>query len=287
MAIPTDYIFTSGTVRKDGIYGLIISKLVAAGWVDVSSKPATDYAVLTSTGNTGDKALVLNLRDVNITGTNSVKTTTYNTMSYRLQDTYVPGAADVAGTFGRPALVWSGLNLVPTTLTTGTLAVDTIIKYKVYVDASKIILSLEYPIATTYGPLLIYIGQPDSVYVSESAARGIVVASTINMTLAGNLMICNSPEDMGSAAAPYVMPTTALMPLANPNAAGKYFESDIYYQSAAEGIRGKLDGVLCLLSSNVLTGDSVIIGSKTYYVLVCHTQGYSAFPSQALLIRTV
>lgn len=286
MTIPTDYVFQSGTVLKNGIYDLIISKLVAAGWVDVSSKPATDYVVLTSAGNTGDKALVLNLRDVNIAGANSVKTTNFNTMSYRLQDTYIPGAAGVAGTFGRSALAWTALDIAPTVVTTGQLAADTTVNYKVYADTSKIILTLEYPIATGYSPLLLYIGQPDSVYVAESAAKGMVVASTVNMTTAANLMISNSPDGMGSTTAPYVMPTTALIPLRNPNAAGKYFESDILYQSTTEGIRGKLDGVLCLLNSNIATGDIVTIDTKTYYALVCHTQGNSSFPTPALLIRT-
>lgn len=286
MAIPTDYIFQSGTVLKGGIYDLIVNKLVAAGWVDVSSKPATDYMVLTSAGNTGDKALVLNLRDVNVAGANSVKTTNYNTMSYRLQDTYAPGASGVAGTFGRSALAWTALDIVPTATTSGSLAMDTTVNYKVYADASKIILALEYPIATGFSPLLIYIGQPDSVYVGESSSRGMIVATTANTTTAANIVISNSPDGMGITSAPYVMPTTALMPLSNPNAAGKYFESDIYYQGASEGIRGKLDGVLCLLNSRIATGDIITIGTKTYYALVCHTQGATSFPSQALLVRT-
>lgn len=288
MAIPTDYIFQSGTVLKNGIFDLIVNKLVSAGWVDISSKPATDYVVLTSTGNTGDKSLVLNLRDLNSAATpiNSVKTTNFNTMSYRLQSSYTPGAAGVAGTFGRPTQAWNPLDIVPTVVTSGTLAADTVINYKVYADASKIILVLEYPITIGYNPMVIYMGQPDSEYVVESASRGVLVATTTNATLAANVQVCNSPDGVGATATSYSMPTTALIPLTNPNAIGKYFESDIYYQSSTEGIRGKLDGVLCLLNSSISTGDIVTVGAKTYYCVVCHVQGATSFPSQALLVRT-
>lgn len=285
MTIPTDYIFTSGTVRKDGIYDLIITKLVAAGWVDISSKSTTDYVVLSSNGNNADKALLLNLRDVNVAATNSVKTTVYNTMSYRLQDTYVPGTAGAAGVFGRPSLAWTPLDIVPSVVTTGTLAIDTAVNYKVYADKSKIILALEYPIATGYGPLLIYMGQPDTVWVSESGNRGILVATTANSAVAGSVQICNSPDRVGSLTAPYAMLTLALAPARNPNADGVYFDSSICYQSTAEGIRGKLDGILSILNQNTFNGDTETINGNTYYTLVCHTQGLSSFASQAFLIR--
>ncbi len=286
MAIPTDYIFTSGTCRKDGIYNLIINTLKAAGWTDVSSLASSDFVVLKSTGVNADKNLVINLRAVNASATNNVTSTQYCQMSYRLVDSYTPGAAGVAGTFGRSSLAWTDLYIVPGAASC-TMAVDAIINYKVYCDAGKLILSLEYPGATGYSPMVIYIGQVDSSYVSESNSSGMVVAVSATAAVAASVQIDNSADGAGAVSAPYALATQSLLPSTNPNAANKYAYSDIYFGNATEGIRGKLDGLLCIKNSNVLTGDNVIDGTKTYYVLVCQTQGNTSFPSQALLVRIV
>jgi len=286
MAVPTNYIFTSGMCAKNEIYDLIINSLIAAGWTDISSKASTDYVVLSSTGNTGDKALLLNLRDVNVAGSNSVKTTNYNTMSYRLQDTYVPGASGVAGTFGRASLAWSLLDIVPTTSTSGTLAMDTVINYHVYADASKIILALEYPTATGYSPLVFYLGEPDTMYTPETGNKGCLFATTANVPTANGVIICNSPDSVGTVTSPYALTSYGMIAPSEPNVSGKRFPSPILYGSATEGYRGKLDGLLVTVGSNILTGDTVTIGSQTYYALVCQTQGYVSFPTRALLVRT-
>jgi len=286
MAVPTDYIFTSGTCLKSEVYQLIIDKLVAAGWTNVSSLASSDFVVLTSTGNTGDKALVLNVRDTNAAAANSVVSTDYNVMSYRLQDTYTAGTSGVAGTFGRSSLTWTALYLAPVAALTTTLAAATPITYHVYADASKIILLLEYPSATGYSPTLIYMGQPDTVYVTESKNRGCLVGVTNNGTTAASVMICNTSDDQASVTAPYAIATSALLPSKNPNGAGKYPISEIYYGSTTESIRGKLDGVLCAYNSNLLTGDTVTIGTYTYYVAICASLNVLSFPSLALLVRT-
>lgn len=286
MAIPTDYIFQSGTVAKSGIFDLIVSKLVAAGWTSVASLPSSDGTVLKSSGNTGDQALVLNIRDTNASNANSVKTTAYCTISYRLQDIYTPGAAGVAGTFGRPALGWSALDIVPTTQTTGTLPMDTTINYKVYADASKIILAMEYPHATNLGPMLIYMGLPDSLYCTEGASRGVLFGTTANGPGANTISICNTPSGLGTVTATYTVSTYATISPKNPNNAGKYAVSHIYYGSATEGVRGKLDGIYALPLGNLITGDTITIGAKKYYALVCQSQGVNSFQSLALAVRT-
>lgn len=286
MTLPTDYIFKSGSCAKNALFDLIVNSLKDQGWTDISSNPTTDYIVLSSNGNSGDKNLILNLRDTNATGANSVKTTAYNQMSFRLQDTYTPNpTAGQSGTFGRTSLAWTELFLAPVAAA-GTLAGDTVVNYKIYTDASKIIMSIEYPPATGYSPVLFYLGLPDSTYLRQSGAKGMLYASTVNMGTASNLLICNSPDTIGVVTAPYVMPTLATTVLKNPNNDGVYTESPVYYQSITEGLRGKLDGVFCMTNSNILTGDTLTINSNTYYALVCHVQGNSSFPTQALLIRT-
>jgi hypothetical protein len=287
MAIPTDYIFTSGTCLKSEIYDLIINSLVNAGWANVSSNPTTDFDVLTSPGNAGDKALVLNIRPLPAAGTaaNNIKTSNFCQASFRLQTSYTPGTEGTAGTFGRPSQPWIDLYLAPVAAN-GQLPADTTVKYKVYADASKIILAIEYPSATGLNPVLFYLGEPDSRFTTESGSSSTVYATTTNATTATNLLICNTPDGVGSVAVPYVMPLSCFTILKNPNNEGIYFQSGLYYQSATEGIRGMLDGVLCLPNMGVQTGNEIIINGATYYQLVCHTQGNNSFPYPVLLVRT-
>ncbi|HML33869.1 hypothetical protein [Sporomusa sphaeroides] len=287
MAIPTDYIFTSGTCLKSEIYDTIINSLVTAGWTNVSSDPTTDFDVLTSPGNTGNKALVLQLRPLPAVGTaaNNIKTSNFCQASFRLQTSYTPGTEGTAGTFGRTAQAWSDLYIVPVAAN-GQLPAGTTVKYKVYADASKIIMAIEFPSATSLNPILFYLGAPDSTFVAESGSSSTVFASTSMATTASNLLICNTSDGIGSVAAPYAMPVSGFSILKNPNNEGIYFQTGLYYQSATEGIRGMLDGVLCLPNIAVQTGNEITIDGKTYYQLVCHVQGNNSFPYPVMLIRT-
>ncbi|WP_371366320.1 hypothetical protein SRRS_07310 [Sporomusa rhizae] len=287
MAIPTNYIFQSGTCLKSELYDTIINKLIAAGWTNVSSKPDTDFDVLTSPGNTGNKALVLNIRPIPAAGTaaNNIKTSAYCQMSIRLQTSYTPGSAGVAGVFGRPSLAWTDVYIAPVSAG-ASLAADTSVKYKWYADASKIIFTIEYPPATNMNPVMFYLGAPDSTFVSESGSSGTIFASSINMTAASTLYICNTSDGIGSLNAPYTMTSSAFNILKNPNNEGLFFQSAMYYQSPTEGIRGMLDGILCLPNQATQTGNTITIDGKTYYQLVCHVVGNSSFPYPVILVRT-
>ncbi|HMM22694.1 MAG TPA: hypothetical protein PKA10_18400 [Selenomonadales bacterium] len=289
MATPTDYIFQSASVQKGGLYQFMIDKMKAAGWQDISSNPTTDFVVLRSTGVNEDKNLVIQLRPLPAAGTvaNNVTTSNFSQMSYRLVDSYTPGASGAAGTFGRSSLAWTDLYLIPAAVNTQ-LAMDTVCNVKWYADAGKFIMAIEYPPATGYGPMLIYIGQPDSSYVAESNSAGLLVGVTANAPAATSVQIDNTSDGSGSVTAPYVMATQSLLPTQNPNNANKYVVSDIYYGNSTEGVRGKLDGVGCMLNNgNVLTGDNIVVDIQTYYVLVCKTQANTSFPTPALVIRIV
>lgn len=285
MAIPTDYIFTQGTCAKKDFYGVITSALANAGWVNVSSLASTDYEVWTSTGNTGDKALVLNLRKGSVaTPANDVTTTTYCQMSFRFPTSYTPGTAGVAGTFVRPD-VWRDLYIAPTAAI-GTLASDTTYTYKIYADKSKVIFSIEFPGATGYAPMLHYLGLPDSLYCTETGNKGMIYGATTNgATTAGYFLIADAPSGMGTVSTAYASLAICTLAPKNPNNAGRYVVSDVYYGSASEGTRGKLDGVVCLPTTNVLTGDIITIGTYQYYILNTSSTGNCNFPSNAVGIR--
>lgn len=171
---------------------------------------------------------------------------------------------------------------------TTTLGKDTICSYHVYADASKLILEIQYPSVTGLGPQVIYMGEPDTMFVSDSASRGMLVAVSSNGTTASSAMICNTSDTVASVTAPYAIKLYALLPEGDPNVASKSFPSSLYYGSATESFRGKLDGIKTAYYSgtNFLTGDTVTIGAQTYYVAVTQTTNVTSFPSRAILLRT-
>ena len=286
MAIPTNYLFTKGTCLKSELFSKIIDAFKSAGWEDISSKADTDFIVLTSKGNIGDKNLILNIRATDTGNNNSVEKTDYCQISYRLQPSYTPGATGVAGTFGRATLAWTALYIVPTT---ATLGASTSIDYYIYADASKLILMLKYPTATGFLPLLIYLGEPDTLYTPEPDSRGFIAAMSANNPT-GNytIQICDNPDKMASRTAPYAITTYTLLPPADPNADDKSFLSSIYYGSTTEGLRGKLDGIKLVYfsGSNFVTGDTITVGSEIYTVFVLASTGYTSFQSRGIAIRT-
>jgi hypothetical protein len=283
MSVPTDYIFTPGTCFKKDFYDVLCNALIGAGWKNITSNYATDGDVFTSTGNTSDKALLINLQK--FYGTYSpIDISVHNWIGVRLPTSYTPGSVATAGTFISPP--WVGLSVVPQyeyerNNTAGPL--DTMFDYKIYVDKSKLLFSVEYPSSIDKQPLFAYIGLPDSTYTSESDNRGSVLGFTSGTN--GYFLVANTPDGVGSVTSYDSLYTISNIPSKNPNNSGNYGISEIYYGSSSEGIRGKLDGVLALPNINIKTGNLIKIGSSTYYVLVCHSCKCNSFPSLALAIR--
>ena len=283
-----EYIFSKGTCRKKEIYQLILDKLKEKGWQDISSKPETDFVVLHSKGVTGDRDLILNLRDRthnNPSEAYSVVTTDYSTMSYRLQPSYTPGGSGEAGTFAKPARAWQPLYIYGTGQT---LSMETILDYYVYADAGKIILSLEYPKSNSIqGPVVFYLGEPDTRFLKESQSRGVLYASSANQT---GVSISDCPDDLGSKDEAYALYTYSLLPVIDPNLAKKYMVSPIYYGSNEEGFRGKLDGIKTVKYMtnpvpNLLHGDTLVTEHAKYHCVIPANPATGTFTGGAVLLR--
>ena len=280
-----EYIFSKGTCKKKEIYSLIIDKLKEKGWKDISSKPETDYVVLHSKGVTGDRDLILNLRETDVSGNNSVTTTDGSSMSYRLQTAYTPGGSSESGTFAKPARAWRPLCIYGSGQA---LNKETTLDYYVYADAGKIILSLEYPKSSSiYGPVVFYFGEPDTRFLTESQSRGILYASSADQS---GVIITDCPDDMGSKDEAYALYTYSLLPVIDPNLAKKYMVSPIYYGSNEEGYRGKLDGVKTVryISSspaNLLHGDTLVTEHAKYHCVIPQDARTGTFPGGAVLLR--
>jgi len=283
-----EYIFSKGTCKKKEIYSLIIDKLKEKGWKDISSKPETDYVVLHSKGVTGDRDLILNLRDrtdSNPSESYSVVTTDYSTMSYRLQTWYTPGASGEPGTFAKPNRAWRPWHIYGSGQA---FSKETSLDYYIYVDAGKLIIALEYPTASNIcEPIVTYLGEPDTRFTTESQSRGVLfAASNTNQ----GVCITDCPDDLGIKDDVYLLPTYALLPTVDPNIARKYMVSPIYYGSDEEGFRGKLDGVKTVkyigsAPTNLLQGDTLVTEHAKYHCVLPYGLYETPFPGKAVLLR--
>lgn len=282
-----DYIFTSGTCLKNELYDLIKNSFLSAGWVNESSNATTDFDVLTSSSESGDKRLVIQLRPLNNAGTAStnVITTDSHVMSYRLVAGYTPGAPGVAGTFARTtAESWRDLFLVPQAAST-LMPGNTPINYKLHVNKNRLIISIEYPVAFSLGATTIYIGIPDITYCLETDSRGLIVVTSNSAISANNVHITDDPGELAARTTSTTRTLYCTLAPRNPNSANKIMLSEIFYGNTTEGIRGKLTGIYALLNSGVSTGDIVKIGTKSFYVVVNQTYSSTSFPSQALAFQ--
>jgi hypothetical protein len=286
-----DYIFSTEQVAKKDFYNWFLNKMIEAGWRNISSKPDTDGDVLQSTGEDGNRNLILNVRPGNTNGytgigSNPITTTDYNVMSYRLLNDYTPGAAGTSGTSSRPlaSRAWEPFYVVPTS---AQVPKDTMLTVRYNVNKNRMIMLIETPSAVGVAPILYYIGLPDETYCSEPNSRGLLVAATAYNKYSGSVHISDTVGELASIGATAGISNNTYQTLApkNPNASGKYVISDIFYGDSTIGFRGKLTGVFALPNQNVLNGDIIKIDTKQYYVAVCQSAGYNAFGSLALAIQ--
>ncbi|ANB66142.1 hypothetical protein GFC29_3817 (plasmid) [Anoxybacillus sp. B7M1] len=286
-----DYIFATEQVAKKDFYNWLLNKMIGAGWRNISSNPTSDGDVLQSIGEDGTRNLILNLRPGNTTGntgqgSNPITTTDYNVMSYRLLNDYTPGTAGTSGTSSRAlaSTAWETFYVIPTTTT---IPKDTILTVRYHVNKNRIILLIETPAAVGVSPILYYIGLPDEFYCSEPNSRGLLIGSTGYNKYSGAVHISDTVGELASIGTTAGTSNTTYQTLApkNPNSAGKYIISDIFYGDSTIGFRGKLTGLFALPNQNVLNGDIIKIDTKQYYVAVCQSANNNAFGTLALAIQ--
>ncbi|WP_342498301.1 hypothetical protein [Bacillus sp. FSL M8-0350] len=276
------YIFTTGTCLKSDLYSVIKNSLINAGWENKSSNATSDYDVFYSTGESGDKKLVFQMRATDTTDKNSIISTDYCAASLRLIETYTPGSNGVAGTVGRPSEPWKYFMVSPSS---GTLSKDTTMTYRLNVNKNRLIIVIESPSATGIGSVLNYIGIPDEIYADEPDSRGLIFATTSRADAVSNLIISNSPVNIAPATSATVRPIIVNLSPKNPNTQGLYMLSEFYYGNTSEGTRGKLTGIYGLPNDNVLHGSIIEDGSRQYFVVVPGVFSSNTFGSAALAIE--
>lgn len=276
-----DIIFSAGTCKKKETITTLVNLMKAAGWQDVSSNPTTDFFVLKSKGEAGNKDLFIQLRPGSLTNTNPVDTTDYNVASYRLIESYTPGAPGVAGVFGRPAEAWRALYIAPTT---ALINQEVTMTYYYHANKDRIIFIAETPESLAYGPVTHYFGLPTS-FVSEPGSRGVVVVSSAYGVTANTVLVTNAAGELPSDAASSTRIIYATLPPKSPNSAGKHTPVEMFYGNTTEGIRGKLDGLYVLPAGGTNNGDTLNVGVKKFRAVVNGVGSTNSFPSTTLVIQ--
>lgn len=276
-----DVIFSRGTCKKKEILVTMVNLMKAAGWTDVSSNPATDFIVMNSKGESGDKDLFIQFRNGNVSNTNPIDTTDYNVASFRLISEYVPGSTGTAGTFERPSEAWRSFYVAPTT---STISNEVTMTYYYHVNKNRIIFVIETPESLSFAPATHYFGLPIS-FASEPKSRGLIAASSTYAVTASNVFVTNAAGELPSDTASSARVVYSAMPPKSPNSAGKHTPVEMYYGNTTEGIRGKLDGIFVIPAGGVNNGDTLTVGSKLFRAVVNGTASSNSFPSTTLFIQ--
>jgi hypothetical protein len=280
-----DYLFQTGTCLKQDLYETIKGIMVSAGWTNISTNYATDGDVMYSTGENNDKTLFFQMRDTNASAANSIKTTDYNVMSYRLPNVFTAGTGTyptgTAGTSERTVAneAWKVMYIAPTATVINR---TTTITYRYNCNKNRLIFIVEYPEGTAIAPVLNYIGIPDIVYGSDTGSRGLIVATTGGASAANIVQITNAVAELPNDTASSTRAVYCQLSAKNPNTSGKYMMSEMYYGNTTEGMRGKITGVFALPNQNILNGDTITVGTKQYRVIVAGSLNYNSFPSLAV-----
>lgn len=277
-------IFTEGTCLKSGLLPKIVEIMVAAGWRNISSNPATEGFVMHSKGESGDKDLVFQIRSLPVNGAvaGDIHTSTAVVMSTRLVGGYTPSATQgVDGTFERSVTteVWRALPIAPSTV-----AQEVELNYWYSVNKDRIIFNIYTPESLALLPVLFYIGLP-TTYNSEPKSRGLVFATSMTATTANNLLITDNVAELPSVTASFAIPNQITLPPKSPNSAGKHTPVECLYGNAAVGIRGKIDSLLFLPNGSINNGDILRVGAKRFRATNLAVSGSNAFPSSVILYQ--
>jgi hypothetical protein len=249
-------IFKTELVTKKDWYARIKQIMIEAGWENISSKPSVDYDVMFSTGESGDKSMVIQMKEFYTTAPEAMSNSAQRTLDMRLPLTYTPGAPGVAGVFGRPTEPWRYCLVV---FGTAEKEVQFYIHY--HCNKNRLILFNEFPTGMNSVPNSIgtvqYLGISDQSMGENNISAPIIGASQWYST--GTLMAAGHPASTKSGA--YAISITIDMPPVGVglNSAGQRFMSRIAYSSPEDGVRGFIDGVYGLdTSTKLITGDKVI-----------------------------
>lgn len=272
-------IFQTGTTTKGNLIQTIKNLMVSAGWQDISSNAATDFIVMYSRGESGDKDLVFQMRENNASASQNITSTDYGTASVRFVATYTPGTPGSAGTFGRAAIAWQNMNLGGET--TALFPPATAVTYRYHVNKNRLIILIEYANASPSG--YIHIGIPDIQYCSEPLSRGLTLACFGAGN--GSVVVSDVSGEQAQTAATVTRTVYMQTQPKQPNIAGRYHPAEIIIGDATEGWRFQLSGLYTLLTTSLVHNDQFVIGAKKYQVFISSGTAVNSINAKAIVYR--
>lgn len=274
-------IFTQTTCLKSEISSKMVELMTAAGWKNISSNPTTDFIVMHSKGEAGDKDLVFQFRPLSTTNTNPVESTLHNIMSYRLINGYTPSEIpDTAGTFERPSEAWRLMHIAQGSSIDP--SVELVLWYTVNKD--RAIFNIYTPESLNILPVLIYVGLPTH-YTSEPNSRGLVVMTSYTSSYANSVHISDNVAELPTATASLSITNTHPTIPKSPNSAGVHTPFEVYYGNASVGIRGKIDSIYFLPNNSINDGDILRLGSKRFRATQISISGNNSFPTNNIIYQ--
>lgn len=251
----SNFIFTTEKVTKQNWFARIKQIMINAGWQNISSKPSVDYNVMFSTGESGDKSMVFQMKEFDgSSSANGVSNSTSRGVDLRLPKSYIPGVAGAAGTFERPSESWS-LWLMAKNVG---IEVRTELTIHYHCNKNRLVLFTEYPsVVLDSKASFFFVGVSDRSGKAESNSSGPVIVATNFYSINGALATDNLA---GTKTTAFVNPFLSNLSPNGANAAGKLFMTEVAYGHTEDGVRGYIDGVYMLEKANttVISGDKLV-----------------------------
>ncbi|BAU28176.1 hypothetical protein DFP93_101253 [Aneurinibacillus soli] len=265
------YKFLSGTCLVSNIYETFTGLLAAAGWQNISSKPATDYEVWYSSGGQGNKRLIIQLRkDSN------------SNVGYRFIADYTPGAAGGGGTIQRTTAGWRSCRFFSNAFASS-YPQSNQVSYKYHANKDRLIFYCEatYLDVTMYNGV-IYLGSPDVMYHNEPGSKSLCLLAGGNYSYSNYYGDISDALDgrITSSDTIYCSPTyiggSYTDITKSPSPQGNYVFTPHYVKDGNNDLRGKLTGLYIIYAKGALHGDIVKIGTRSFY-LAMMTGSYGFF----------
>lgn len=275
-------IFLEGKCTKEELFNRIVDIMKSAGWKNISSAPTTEFAVMQSTGELGDKNLVFQMRPRAVNGADNtdIGTNTTSLMTYRLINGYTPSeTTGTAGTFERPNEAWRHLHIGA-----GAMNPQVELKYWYSVNKNRVIFVIYPPESLNLQPTAFYIGEPIT-YTSEPNSKGVIAMTTYYSSFSNQVHISDEVAELPSLTASKALTNIFTLPPKSPNSAGIHTPFELMFGDAAVGIRGKIDSLYFLPTNSINDGDILKFGSKRYRAVVFAVYSNNSFPTNTFIIQ--
>lgn len=276
-----DVIFQSEKVLKKDLFPRMISLMESAGWVDVSSRPSTDFIVMKSSGISGDKELCFQIRPTDRSNRNDVTTTSNNMFSIRLIRDYVSNVIGQSGSTTRSNETWYNVRLARTNY-----PLEDVFTLYYYVDKNKGVFVFEPPDSPHNTSEFFYIGLPTS-FINENKNSGLITFATYlrsTSSLSDRALVTDNPYVLYKNSYNLNLYTDSLG-FNNPSYSTFYL-NEINYGNHTEGIRGRVDELYTIRNnSKFVDGDIVKLNEKKYKMFHIPSTSYGFSSTSGFAIR--